>query len=66
MTRDVNPAEIKQLTNFRAAGKDEPCALTPHRQMTLEQAVAYIDTDELCRSDAEIDLPAQAPASCCI
>ena len=28
-------------------GKDEAVRLTPHRQMTLEQAIAYIDTDEL-------------------
>ncbi|MCC6917724.1 MAG: translational GTPase TypA [Alphaproteobacteria bacterium] len=44
---DVNPLKSKQLTNFRAAGKDEAVRLTPHRQMTLEQAIAYIDTDEL-------------------
>ncbi|MBL9011310.1 MAG: translational GTPase TypA [Alphaproteobacteria bacterium] len=44
---DVNPLKSKQLTNFRASGKDEAVRLTPHRQMTLEQAIAYIDTDEL-------------------
>lgn len=44
---DVNPLKSKQLTNFRAAGKDEAVRLTPHKQMTLEQAIAYIDTDEL-------------------
>ncbi len=44
---DVNPLKSKQLTNFRAAGKDEAVRLTPHRVMTLEQAIAYIDTDEL-------------------
>jgi GTP-binding protein len=44
---DVNPLKSKQLTNFRASGKDEAVRLTPHRVMTLEQAIAYIDTDEL-------------------
>jgi GTP-binding protein len=44
---DVNPLKSKQLTNFRAAGKDEAVRLTPHKAMTLEQAIAYIDTDEL-------------------
>jgi GTP-binding protein len=44
---DVNPLKSKQLTNFRASGKDEAVRLTPHKVMTLEQAIAYIDTDEL-------------------
>ncbi|MSO88851.1 MAG: translational GTPase TypA [Rhodospirillaceae bacterium] len=44
---EVNPLKGKQLTNFRAAGKDEAVRLTPPRQMTLEQAMAYIADDEL-------------------
>ena len=44
---DVNPMKAKQLTNVRAAGKDEAIRLTPPRRLTLEQAIAYIDTDEL-------------------
>jgi GTP-binding protein len=37
----------KQLTNIRAAGKDEAVRLTPPRKMSLEQAIAYIEDDEL-------------------
>jgi len=44
---DVNPMKAKQLTNVRASGKDEAIRLTPPRRMTLEQAIAYIDEDEL-------------------
>jgi GTP-binding protein len=44
---EVNPLKGKQLTNFRAANKDEAVRLTPPRMMTLEQAIAYIDDDEL-------------------
>ncbi|HEY1927537.1 MAG TPA: translational GTPase TypA, partial [Caulobacteraceae bacterium] len=44
---DVNPMKAKQLTNIRAAGKDEAIRLTPPRRPTLEQAIAYIDDDEL-------------------
>ncbi len=44
---DVNPMKSKQLTNVRASGKDEAIRLTPPRRLTLEQAIAYIDTDEL-------------------
>jgi GTP-binding protein len=44
---DVNPMRAKQLTNIRAAGKDEAVRLTPPRRLTLEQAIAYIDDDEL-------------------
>lgn len=43
---EVNPLKAKQLTNFRAAGKDEAIRLTPPRLMTLEQAIAYIQDDE--------------------
>ncbi len=44
---DVNPLKAKQLTNVRASGKDEAIRLTPPRRPTLEQAIAYIDDDEL-------------------
>ncbi|WP_409021140.1 translational GTPase TypA [Brevundimonas vesicularis] len=44
---DVNPIKGKQLTNVRASGKDESVRLTPPRQMSLEQAIAYIEEDEL-------------------
>ena len=44
---DVNPMKSKQLTNVRAAGKDEAIRLTPPRRLTLEQAIAYIESDEL-------------------
>ena len=44
---DVNPLKGKQLTNIRAAGKDEAVRLTPPRKMSLEQAIAYIEDDEL-------------------
>ena len=44
---DVNPLKAKQLTNVRAAGKDEAVRLTPPRRLTLEQAIAYIGEDEL-------------------
>ena len=44
---DVNPLKAKQLTNMRASGKDEAVRLTTPRKMSLEQAIAYIDDDEL-------------------
>ncbi|MGC6328994.1 translational GTPase TypA [Rhizorhabdus sp. FW153] len=45
---EVNPMKAKQLTNFRASGgKDDAIRLTPPKKMTLEQAIAYIDDDEL-------------------
>ena len=44
---DVNPIKGKQLTNVRASGKDEAVRLTPPRRLTLEQAIAYIEEDEL-------------------
>jgi len=43
----VNPLKTKQLTNIRAANKDEAVRLTTPRKMSLEQAIAYIDDDEL-------------------
>jgi GTP-binding protein len=45
---EVNPMKTKQLTNFRASGgKDDAIRLTPPRRLTLEQAIAYIQDDEL-------------------
>jgi len=44
---DVNPLKAKQLTNIRAAGKDEAVRLTPPKRLSLEQAISYIDEDEL-------------------
>ncbi|MCX7863503.1 MAG: translational GTPase TypA, partial [Novosphingobium sp.] len=44
---EVNPLRTKQLTNFRSAGKDDAIRLTPPRQMSLEQAIAYIAEDEM-------------------
>ncbi|PHK95084.1 translational GTPase TypA [Pseudoroseomonas rhizosphaerae] len=44
---DVNPIKEKKLTNVRAAGKDEALLLVPPRRMSLEQAIAYIEEDEL-------------------
>ncbi len=43
----VNPTKAKQLTNIRAAGTDENLILTPIQKPTLEQALEFIDDDEL-------------------
>ncbi len=43
----VNPLKAKQLTNIRAAGADEALILTPPIRMSLEQAIEFIDDDEL-------------------
>jgi GTP-binding protein len=44
---EVNPLKGKKLTNVRASGTDEAVRLTPATRFTLEQAIAYIDDDEL-------------------
>ncbi|MEM9229945.1 MAG: EF-Tu/IF-2/RF-3 family GTPase, partial [Pseudomonadota bacterium] len=44
---EVNPLKGKKLTNVRASGTDEAVRLTTPRRMSLEEAIAYIDTDEL-------------------
>ena len=44
---EVNPMKTKALTNFRVSGKDDAIRLTPPKVMTLEQAIAYIDDDEM-------------------
>ncbi|MEL6949657.1 MAG: translational GTPase TypA [Pseudomonadota bacterium] len=43
----VNPTKAKQLTNIRAAGSDENLLLTPPVILSLEQALEFIDDDEL-------------------
>ena len=43
----VNPTKAKQLTNIRAAGTDENLILVPHIKHTLEQALEFIEDDEL-------------------
>ncbi|MBF9036042.1 translational GTPase TypA [Rhodobacterales bacterium HKCCE2091] len=44
---EVNPLKGKKLTNIRAAGKDDAVTLTTPTRMSLEEAIAYIDDDEL-------------------
>jgi GTP-binding protein len=43
----INACKGKKLTNVRASGSDESIRLTPPRELTLEQALEFIDTDEL-------------------
>ncbi len=43
----VNPTKAKQLTNIRAAGSDENLVLTPRIRFSLEQALEFLDDDEL-------------------
>ena len=44
---EVNPLKGKKLTNVRASGKDEAVVLTTPVRMSLEQAIAYVEDDEL-------------------
>ncbi|KAJ3189324.1 hypothetical protein HDU85_002952 [Gaertneriomyces sp. JEL0708] len=44
---EVNPCKAKQLTNIRAAGKEEAIRLTPVTDMGLEKMIAYIQDDEV-------------------
>jgi len=44
---EVNPLKAKQLTNVRASGTDEAIRLSPPRRLSLEDAIAYINDDEL-------------------
>ncbi|HDR27182.1 MAG TPA: translational GTPase TypA, partial [Rhodovulum sp.] len=44
---EVNPLKGKKLTNIRASGTDEAVRLTTPVRMSLEEAIAYIDDDEL-------------------
>ena len=57
----VNPVKTKQLTNIRAAGKDEAMLLTPPIRHTLESAVEFIGDDELVEITPSAS--AQAPAA---
>ena len=43
----VNPTTAKQLTNVRASGTDDALTLTPAIKLTLEQALEFIEDDEL-------------------
>jgi len=43
----VNPGKGKKLTNMRAAGSDDNIRLTPPQALSLEQAMEYIDDNEL-------------------
>jgi GTP-binding protein len=43
----VNPTKAKKLSNMRTTGSDENIILKPARKMTLEQALEYIEEDEL-------------------
>jgi GTP-binding protein len=47
MDMDVNPCKKKHITNMRASGSDEAIRLSPPRLFTLEQALEYINDDEL-------------------
>jgi GTP-binding protein len=44
---EVNPLKGKKLSNVRASGTDEAVRLTTPITMSLEEAIAYIDNDEL-------------------
>jgi GTP-binding protein len=43
----VNPGKEKKLSNMRSSGADEAAVLTPYRNMSLEDCIAYINEDEL-------------------
>jgi len=44
---DVNPTKMKKLTNMRASGSDDAVKLAPPKIMTLEEALEWINNDEL-------------------
>ncbi|CAO2813110.1 unnamed protein product [Amaranthus hypochondriacus] len=44
---DINPVRSKELTNVRAASKDENVKLSPPRIISLEEAIGYVQSDEL-------------------
>ncbi len=44
---EVNVCKKKQLTNTRASGSDDALKLSPKRELSLEQCLEFIDTDEL-------------------
>ena len=43
----VNPTKAKKLDNMRSTGNDENIVLTPPIRFTLEQAIEFLDSDEL-------------------
>jgi GTP-binding protein len=47
MDIDVNPCKAKALTNFRNQGSEEAVRLQPPRTFALEEAIAYVEADEL-------------------
>ena len=47
MDMDVNPCKKKHVTNMRASGSDDAIRLTPPRILSLEQALEYINDDEV-------------------
>ena len=57
---EVNPLKGKKLTNIRASGKDEAVRLTTPLRLTLEQAIAYIEDDELVEVTPQQHPAAQA------
>ena len=44
---EINVLKAKQLTNFRASGKDDAMRIAPHKKLSLEQMIAYLESDEL-------------------
>ena len=56
---EVNPLKGKQLTNVRASGKDDAVKLTTPITRTLEEAIAYIEADELVEVTPNHIRPAQ-------
>ncbi|HOO68082.1 MAG TPA: translational GTPase TypA, partial [Bacilli bacterium] len=44
---NVNPCKNKQLTNTRSSGADEALTLTPYKTFSLEEALEFIEEDEL-------------------
>ena len=44
---EVNVCKKKQLTNTRASGSDDALKLVPKKELSLEQSLEFIDTDEL-------------------
>ena len=44
---ELNVCKTKKLTNMRSAGADEALKLSPPKEMSLEQCLDFIDTDEL-------------------
>ena len=51
---EVNPLKGKKLTNILASGTDEAVRLTPPVRMSLEEAIAYVEDDELVEMTPKI------------